>query len=663
MIAGLFLSVLIILCAQAIGSIFLDFLHITPAMDYHKNIIINIWHGLLLWAFILLSASLFIALTPFRSALIIILVISILWRLTPPEYRHGCALLAEPEDSSATGGFFKIFICAVFTGLLPVLLPSSLLETHEYQLSLLRWLSEHGSVYGMALLNEKMAAASSWYALFAPWNHGIMQGLFSTMPGLMVLILLQLHFLTALISWKKNQCSTADKFVIFTVPLLIAFCLHSGLANSLSPDMPTCFALLFTVWLFMEDNKSILPLICGLMSLSLNILLLPLFLLLPAYHLTKQPRKPLRRFLMLPALTIAAVCPPIIHSLKSSGYLLYPFSTFSFDTPWTILNETGYLQTATSRMALFLIMILSGLLISRFYKIKNAATRKKPKFLMLLAPLPGFLVVFHLITAEPTQATIYNFLGGRTANKMLSFKSILLPPEATAPTTRKTPVAVKIINETVFYLPDIEKILNSQEVCMNAPLPCTSIELAERIMLLNPEEGVNGGFQWADSGLSPGTANLSDRELMDKAYNAMQQGLWDESRLNLKQACRNAALEEAEPCRELQIIEAALSYESWNLSTENPNPRQKILQAVLEIEPTAEILQKKAAELASANDYVSTWILLTRLQKSPEFNDPATESFYHETAGKLRSRDWLQVTIEGDSILQRLLKEEKTKTE
>jgi hypothetical protein len=663
MIAGLLLSMLIILSAQAIGSIFLDFLRITPNPGYYKKIIINIWLGLMLWSFILLYAGLFFALTPFRSALIIILAVSILWRLTPPEYRHGCALLANPQDSSATGGFFKILISTVFTGLLPVLLPSSLAETHEYQLNLLRWLSEHGSVYGMALLNEKMAATSSWYALFAPWNHGIMQGLFGALPGLLILMLLHLHFLIALINWKKNQYSSADKLVIFTTPLLIAICLHSGQANSLSPDMPTCFALLFTVWLFMEDKNSVLPLICGLMSLSLNIILLPLFLLLPGYHLIKQPRKRLRRFMILFTLTIIAVSPLAIHSLKSSGYLLYPFSSFSFDTPWTILNEAGYLQTATNRIALFLIIILIGLIISRFYKIKATTTRKKPKLLPMLATLPGFLVIFHLITAEPTQATIYHLLGGRTANKKLSFQSILLPPEATAPTTRKTPVAAKIINEIVFYLPDIEKILNGREVCMNAPLPCTSTELAERIMLLKPEEGLDGGFQWADSDLAPGAVNLSDRELMDRAYNDMQAGLWDEARLDLQKACRKAALEEAEPCRELQIIEAALSYESWNLSMEKPNPRQKILQAVLEIEPTAETLQKKAAELFSANDYISTWILLTRLQKNPDFDDLNTQTFYHETTGKLRSRDWLQITIEGDSILRRLLKEENTKTE
>jgi hypothetical protein len=86
-------------------------------------------------------------------------------------------------------------------------------DTGLYHYQIVRWLSEYGTVRGLALLHFRFGFSSSWFALAAPFDFGPFQGRISGLFGGLAIFLAVLHFALAVSRILQRRAERADWFL------------------------------------------------------------------------------------------------------------------------------------------------------------------------------------------------------------------------------------------------------------------------------------------------------------------------------------------------------------------------------------------------------------------------------------------------------------------
>ncbi len=129
--------------------------------------ITRVYAGLLIVAAILLAAALFTNLTLLAGLVAALPGMVIYWRDRGSDKQPRCYIAILP-------------LIALFVSLREI----DLYDTALYHQQAVKWLAEHGLVRGVALVNFRFGFVSSWFALAAPLNHGIMAGRVGIIGGL-----------------------------------------------------------------------------------------------------------------------------------------------------------------------------------------------------------------------------------------------------------------------------------------------------------------------------------------------------------------------------------------------------------------------------------------------------------------------------------------------
>jgi hypothetical protein len=313
---------------------------------FGDRVITATWLGLLTFATTLLGLSIFLPLRPGISFTLLALMTAL----------AGCNkrardLLKFPAVYRTNSVITGIGILAAIAALNSTRLVQ-LVDTGLYHYPLVRWLSDYGTVAGLALINSGFGSSSSWFALAAPFDFGPFQGRISGLLDGLAIFLSLLHFTLAAFRIIQRRADRADWFLAGGYPLIFLVCFGWAFEVSLSPDVPVWILTLIIGWLMLiagrpglvkdpesrSDHGSILPLILAFGAMSIKLNAAPAVALAGLFFWFNSVWKWNTR-LVIGAMAGLAAVPFFVANITSSGCPLYPSSHMCLDVPWGVGNK------------------------------------------------------------------------------------------------------------------------------------------------------------------------------------------------------------------------------------------------------------------------------------------------------------------------------------
>ena len=244
-------------------------------------------------------------------------------------------------------------------------------DTGLYHFGAIRWLSEFGTVPGLALLMDNFGFTSSWFALAAPLHTEALAVHVTAVANGYILFLATWQGLVALRRWLAGNARITDKFwVLFlglVIPALTLTTFLSAILLSASPDIPVIFLTGIVAWCilaianhpanpsssFRESDTNhwdaaLIPLILAGGAVSMKLSALPL-LPIAFFFYWSRCRFSLRRFVVGGIVTAILLAPPMTVSVVTSGCPLYPSSALCVNVPWRLSVEQASQATENIR--------------------------------------------------------------------------------------------------------------------------------------------------------------------------------------------------------------------------------------------------------------------------------------------------------------------------
>jgi hypothetical protein len=341
MIYFIFIWVLLFIACGSIGTNLLNRLQAECFERVGDRAIASLWLGIVVLALSLLTTSLVLPLSPLVGG-ILILCLSAASLLSPRTRTEIAALRSVISPHLILRLFILAFGVAAFTTR-----QVTWQDTGLYHYSAIRWLSEFGTVPGVALILNNLGFTSSWFALAAPFNAEIFDSRVSAVTNGFAFFIALLHFLICLTRSFTHNSQISDRWVVIsslmTLPLILVLPQMSQILVSPSPDLPVIFLIQVVAWaiLIISNQKTpslepveapildakTIPLVLSIGAVTMKLTTLPLLFISGIFYIFAR-RFSFPRVLMGIALIFLLLSPFLISGIITSGCPLYP-SSFS----------------------------------------------------------------------------------------------------------------------------------------------------------------------------------------------------------------------------------------------------------------------------------------------------------------------------------------------
>jgi hypothetical protein len=335
-------------CSFLIGNAILN--QLNPEHYFERSgdrLVVGIWLGILIFAIIFLGLSLLIPLTPLVG--IVVAGISIFTSLLQKRNRVFVSKMVRSLSLTTVLGSCALALgIAAYTSKMVFLF-----DTGLYHFQLIKWLSQLGTVPGLALLHNRFGFTSSWFALAAPFNHGILQGRIAPMTGGFAMLLLLSHFSIAIIRVINQRAIYSDWFIVATTLLVLPVILEWGVAVSPSPDLPIIALVLLVSWVILvvsndheegsrpankDLNIQLLPLVLSAGAATIKLSAFPLLIVSGVFYLLISPPN-IKKLVLATGVTSFFLLPFMVVSIVTTGCPLYPSPLLCTDLPWSLGAE------------------------------------------------------------------------------------------------------------------------------------------------------------------------------------------------------------------------------------------------------------------------------------------------------------------------------------
>ncbi len=266
-------------------------------------------------------------------------------------------------------------------------------DTGLYHFQATEWLSTYGTVPGLALLHNRFGFTTSWFALAAPFETGLLITRSVSVTGGFVTLIAITHFILSLNNIMKSEASAhhggsdvlirlgnsnmPDYFFIASIFICLPFVKHRlHFANSSAPDNPVLFLILEVVYLilmisnihldgvevpkvdFYPTNDTANPSQADLSRLALLVVILaagavsiklsaaPLLFIAIIYYCFYSRDISLKNLVTVFSISAVFLVPFILSSLITSGCPLYPSSFLCTSLPWSVGAEEAKANSA-----------------------------------------------------------------------------------------------------------------------------------------------------------------------------------------------------------------------------------------------------------------------------------------------------------------------------
>lgn len=310
-----------------------------------------LWLGVVLLATSLLLISLALPLSP-TVGLTVAVGLSLFllcWAPIRVEIHHLWNMKSPPVLTAIMG--FAVLVAAYMTP------EVTWFDTGLYHFGAIRWLSEFGTVPGLALVLNNLGFTSSWFALTAPLSIESVASRVSAVTNGWVVLIATCHGFIALWHWFTDTARITDKFILvflgLVLPALTLTPFLSAILLSSSPDIPVIFLAGIIAWSILTIvngpqpyrvagtslwDASLIPLLLAIGAVSIKLSALPLLPIAFLFY-WQQQFLDLRRLLMGGLVSLLLLSPLMIVSIMTSGCPLYPSSMLCMDVPWRVSTD------------------------------------------------------------------------------------------------------------------------------------------------------------------------------------------------------------------------------------------------------------------------------------------------------------------------------------
>jgi hypothetical protein len=314
----------------------------------YQRAMIATWLGMLAISIVLLATALFLPLSPAIGCIVLIFFLLISLRSS----RSRSDLLARYRCISRTQIVMYLGIAIAIAALFSQ--PVRWYDSGLYHYSLLRWLTNFGTVPGIALLLPNLGFTSAWFAFSAPLNPDwSIEWAGATANGF-VFLLAALHLAICIGRLIRRQGRLDDWFIAVYYSCLLLFMttirigVMADVLISPSPDIPAVLLVAMVAWtmLLVETDpppdrfaldRQIVPLLLAMGAISIKLTALPLLFVTGLWFVVRAgcDRQIIQRMGIVAAASLLLI-PLLVSNLVTSGCPLYPSTTFCFDLPWTV---------------------------------------------------------------------------------------------------------------------------------------------------------------------------------------------------------------------------------------------------------------------------------------------------------------------------------------
>ncbi len=534
-----------------LGTAALNLLKLDAVKSIGDRFFIAQWVGLIITADIYLFTSLFSPLIPVVSISIalIIVILSLIPKINRQELSQ---LIQQFRPKQIFGIFCLILFTAIFN-------PRDVFwyDTGLYHYQVTQWLAKTGAVDGLAQVHSRFGFTSSWFALSAVFDHGLLETrIGSLVNGFVVLLTVGqiLERIQRIIFDKRNDY--ISYFICFAYSVISITSAYESLDLSLSPDFPVMILTVFIGWLLLvfgaekEGDISLILIILSAGAIAIKLSAIPLLIISFLYVIIKKQNliRKTRKLILVSSLSLLLILPSILYAVKVSGCPLFPSGFMCLNLPWAYTSESAnyisqiirdfarwtgatpadanwwnwlpkWIEREMQATIQILLSLITFLLLIRY---KNQVAGYM--FIFLL----GFLGITFMIAQAPVwrfglgYLTVIPALGialllSKIHHKIVDFCKRVKPASQYL-TNPILWIILLIIWSVIFRQRAINwlippplrqpEILLTKEVdaikytmppkgddrCWSAVIPCTPEDLENRVKLLRPEMGIAGGF-------------------------------------------------------------------------------------------------------------------------------------------------------------------------
>lgn len=218
-------------------------------------------------------------------------------------------------------------------------------DTGGYHWSLIKWISEAGTVPGVGLLFDRFGLGSAWFSVPAAFNHGILAGRVGAIVNGYILALVLLHIFFCFLSKGNNviNIDLSDRFAFIGYLIILALVFRWGMLVSASPDIPVMMAIILVGHVYLNSkitnlSANWLVLIISIFVFNIKFSAIPLLLVAIGIILISRSFKAIWKAIFLVGF---GVMPILVGNLIVTGYPLFPSTFLQFNLPWQVDIKTA----------------------------------------------------------------------------------------------------------------------------------------------------------------------------------------------------------------------------------------------------------------------------------------------------------------------------------
>jgi hypothetical protein len=333
--------------------------YLTGSQSFNRigdRFIISTWLGIIILSNALLAISIFSRLS--LAIMVVVCIVLTMSSLLLSKKNH----LLELKPYLSPGivvGFFVMLAGISFVSTQII----TWYDTGGYHFGIIKWLSQYGSVPGLALLYYGFGYTSAWFALAAPFNNWILDARACALTGGFAFLIMMLHFWICLTRFFLNHAKKEDWFIVISLFLAITVIVRFEIFVSPSQDLPVIILTIAVAWVmiitgknsdeissrgyFLRESDGYILLILSAGAVSIKLSAVPLILISSCYYLLsgKISVRKVKRYIIICMVVLA---PFLAVQVITSGCFLYPSSILCLDLPWTIGPEK--LQEVTEQI-------------------------------------------------------------------------------------------------------------------------------------------------------------------------------------------------------------------------------------------------------------------------------------------------------------------------
>lgn len=316
--------------------------------------ILSTWVGVVVLSLALLGTSVFGPLSPPVALLVTGVLLSAgalaAWRVRADEGRRVAIDAPVPRWAIATG------IAAMAIGAAALASDRvTLYDALVYHVGIIRWLSQHGTVPGLALIHTRLAHVSAWFTLGAVFDAGVLRDRTANVPLGLALVLVALQASVAGARIVARRAAGPDWFLgLASVALIWAGVAHN--AATPSPDVVTNVLIFVVAWSMLLVPRlplaphrgwrryltpRLIPFVLAVGASGMKLFAIPAAIVAALFYVFARSddhgtREAAWRAAVCTAVGVVLLAPFVAANIVASGCPLFPSGIGCIAAPWSI---------------------------------------------------------------------------------------------------------------------------------------------------------------------------------------------------------------------------------------------------------------------------------------------------------------------------------------